>query len=81
METVYSSFQGIASAVGLGSPFSRFAFFSLTALAIEIYAKPEYAFANGAIRPWAFYSSEPGATYIPIGLVPAIIGTSTALFL
>lgn len=81
METICGIYQPLFSAVGLGFPMTRFIFFTAVSLMGEVYIRPGYAFAEDGIRKWAVFSSEPGATYVPLGMIPVVLGLAAALFI
>lgn len=69
------------SFVGMDTPLKRFVVLTSLGLGAEFFTKPKYAFdEKGNLRPLAIMSSEPGATYTPIGFFPSLVGGAAALF-
>lgn len=67
--------------LGLNTPLKRFALVTLAGVAGEYYVKPTYAFnEDGSLRKWKVVSSDPGSTAIPLGLIPFVGGTVSALY-
>ena len=69
-------------AVGLNSPMRRMLFFSSLGTGLEFYLKPSYAFNNdGTMKSIAYLTGDAGATYIPPGLIPLVVGLVASLYI
>lgn len=72
-----------AAAIGLGTPYGRFAAFSVLGFAGQLYLKPGIAYTKeGRMKPFSLFSSKKEeSTLVPwwvLSIVPGLLG---ALFL
>lgn len=71
-----------AAAIGLGTPYGRFAAFSVLGFAGQLYLKPGIAYTKeGRMKPFRLLSKEAESTLVPwwvLSIVPGLLG---ALFL
>lgn len=80
VQTIFTPLESLLSAIGMNTPLKRFLFALLTGSGLEYYVKPGYAFSGGTLRTPIYIDNSPGNTYTPLGLIPAVIGLSFAMF-
>ena len=76
-----SIFSG-AAAIGLGSPYGRFAALSVLGFAGQLYLKPSVAYTKeGRMKPFTLLSKAQETTYLPWWVLSIIPGLFGALFI